>query len=84
MVALKPKASPSFRLFWADVKPIVVKWAIDSAKVSGAALLATLASPEFREIVTKHYGVVGVSLVAALLVVVTGQRFVKDNTEAVK
>ena len=84
MVAFKPKASPSFRLFWNDVKPILLKLAADTAKFAAVGAVAILASPEFRAIVAAHFGVVGGSLLAALLVVVTGQRFVKDNAKAVK
>jgi len=84
MVALKPKASPSFRLFWADAKPILSKWAVETAKGAAVTLVALLGSPEFRAIVAAHYGVVGGSLLAALLLVVTGQRFFADNSKAVK
>ena len=82
MVAFKPKASPSFRLFWNDVKPILLKLAADTAKFAAVGAVAVLASPEFRSIVAAHFGVVGGSLLAALLLVVTGQRFVKDNDKA--
>ena len=84
MVAFKPKASPSFRLFWNDVKPILLKLAADTAKFAAVGAVAVLASSEFRDIVAAHFGVVGGSLLAALLVVITGKRFVADNTKAVK
>lgn len=81
MVAFTPKASPAFRLFWNDVQPILLKWAKETAKGAAVTLVALLGSPEFRAIVATHYGVVGGSLLAALLLVVTGQRFVKDNAK---
>ena len=84
MVAFKPKASPSLRLFWSDVQPILLKLAADTAKFAAVGAVAVLASPEFRAIVAAHFGVVGGSLLAALLVVITGKRFVADNTKAVK
>ena len=73
--------SPSFKLAWDDLAPIVKRVGIDIWKSAVTLTITALASPEVRSIVETHFGtVVGYGFVTIVGLVVSG-RFVKDNTQ---
>lgn len=75
------QGSPSFKLFWSDVSPILVNAAKDAAKAAGAILLAAVSSTEFRAVVENHFGAfVAAGLSSIIAIAVTG-RWLSNNAK---
>ena len=80
-ILTRSAASPSFKLFLADLAPIAKRVGIDIWKTSLALFFTALYSDEVRAVVVSHFGAVaGIGFVTFLTAVGVG-RWLRDNTQ---
>lgn len=73
--------SPKFKLFWSDVKPMVLNWAKGVGLFAVTTGAAVLSDPAFQAAVANNFGRITAAALATILSIAVGKQFLADNSK---